>query len=146
VGDVQDVGAGRSQDRRQPRQGSRAVADADGDFAHPPVRREAAVDDPREHGDVDVAACQDEHDLLTLEVAGRRHRRRQRDGAGAFDHRLLQLQQLEHGARDRRLVDEQQLVQPRADQLEAELADLGDRQAVRQRGLGIDSADGARLE
>ena len=75
-----------------------------------PAAHHAALDDLRQHQRIDVAAAEHQPDLLALEALRVPQQRGQPGGAGAFDHRLLDLEQHQDRLLDVALVDQQEVV------------------------------------
>src|SRR5207248_1111374 len=83
------AGAGAGEDARGPGERAGAVAHWADEAGEAAVGGQAALEEFRQHRHVDVAAAEDEDDLLPREVHRRVPRRRQRHGAAAFDDHLL---------------------------------------------------------
>ena len=84
----------------------------------------------REQAAVDVAAAQDEADAAAAEPLGVARDRGEAGGAGALDHDLLDLQQLQDRGLDRGLLDQQHLVDQPLDDRQGQLAGPLDRDAL----------------
>jgi hypothetical protein len=119
------------------REGSGQVGDFDGDAREPPRANHASFDDPGEHEGIDVPAAEHEADFPAPEAARLREQRRERRGAGALDHRLLDLEEHHDRLLDLAFLDEEHLGHEPRDDLARERPGLlhGD-------ALG----DGGRLE
>jgi hypothetical protein len=109
-----DVGAGLGHGGRDARQRPGHVARADAHPRQPPVAHHAALDDRGQQQRVDVAAAQHQPDGAAGEARLVLHQRRQPGRAGAFDQRLLDLQQHHDGCLDVALVDQHHVVQVRS--------------------------------
>jgi len=142
----QNARAGAGDDGCELGEGAGAVADADRKAAKPALGGEAALDDASEDGDVNVSAAENQDDFFAGEIAGRRHGRGERNCTGAFDHGFFMFEKFEDTSRDGGLVDEEEFIEARLDEFEAEFADFSDRQAIGQGGLGVDAGDFAGLE
>ena len=103
---------------------------ADADARQPPGAHHAALDDRGQQQRVDVAAAQHQADLAAGVARRVLEQRRQPGGAGAFDHRLLDLQQHQHGLLDVAFVDEHEVVDEFAHDLARDLPRLPDRDAL----------------
>ena len=80
-----------------------------------PDLHHAALDDLGEHQRLDVAAAQDQADLPAGEARGLLQQRRQADGAGALDDRLLDLEQHQDRLLDVVFGDQDDVVDQGAD-------------------------------
>ena len=114
--DLDDVGAGVADHRRQHRQPARRVLGVDEEAHQPPLPAEAAEDRPRRGAEARRSPRHDEHHGATAEPCRVVEQQRQRRRAGALGHRLLQLEQVRDRRLDRRLVHGDHVVGQRADQ------------------------------
>src|SRR5207244_12811076 len=89
--DVQYVGALRGDEGGEPGERTGLVAQEHAQAHEPAVLDEAALDDPRDHGHVDVAAGEDQHYVEAREPERAVEKRGQRCGARALDDRLRHL-------------------------------------------------------
>ena len=113
--DLVDVGAEAGEQRGDLGERAGDVADVDAQ-AHEPARLDhAALDDLGQHQRLDVAAAEDEADLLAGEARRLLHQRREADRAGAFDDRLLDLEQHQDRLLDVVLGDQDDVVDEGAD-------------------------------
>ena len=91
--DVQDVRPRFGDERGEPRERARPVHQHHRQAHQPAVLDEPALDDPRDHRDVDVAAREHEDDRPAVETERTVQQRRERGRARALDHGLLDLEQ-----------------------------------------------------
>ncbi len=94
---------------------------------------------------VDIAAAQHQADLLACKPLGIGQHRRETSRARAFDHGLLDLQQQRNRVFERRLANQQDLVDQRRDDLRGEFAGRLDRNAFGERVAAADRILAAQL-
>ena len=123
----------------EPRERAGAVAQQHGEPYQAPVLHEPALDDPRQHGDVDVAAGEHEDHRAPLEAELPVEERSERCGAGALHHRLLDLEQQEHRARQLLLAHGHEVVDVGLRERERPLAHLTHGDAVRDGRRGVET-------
>ena len=113
--DLVDVGAEAGEQRGDVGERAGDVADVDAQ-AHQAARLDhAALDDLGQHQRLDVAAAEDQADLLAGEARRLLHQRREADRAGALDHRLLDLEQHQDRLLDVVFGDQDDVVDEGAD-------------------------------
>ena len=144
--DLQDVGALLGDHRGESCQRAGDVAQEDPQADEAAVFHEAALDDPREHGDVDVAARENQGHAAALEVEAPVEQGGQRRGARALDDRLFDLEQEQHRVGQLLLVHRHHAIHPLAGEGERQLADLAHGDAVGDRRAGVHAQPLAALE
>ncbi len=146
MGDFLDGAAGFADEGEQFGEGAGAVGDVDVEAGEASVGGEAAVNDAGDEGEVDVAAAEDEDDFFALEVGefegGAFHDGGEGYGAGTFDDHFFKFEEAEDGFGDLGFIDEDDVVDDALGDLEAELAALGDGEAIGEGGLGGDAGEG----
>src|ERR1700691_5310183 len=135
VGRLHDVGAEVGDDLREVMQGAGAVGEVDADPGAASVLDQAAFDDLREQGDVDVAAAHEDRGALAVEVGLFLEQRRQGCSTGAFGQGLFAFQQDEDGAGDLLFIDGEKFVDVFGDQRNGALASATDGDAVSDGGF-----------
>mmetsp|Transcript_39458 Transcript_39458/g.100006 ORF Transcript_39458/g.100006 Transcript_39458/m.100006 type:complete len:332 (-) Transcript_39458:742-1737(-) len=128
----------RAHERCQP---ARLVRDDHGEVHQAPVRRQAALNDTAQRGDVDVAAREDDRNALPLQlrqVPG--HQRTDGSRASAFGHHLLLLDEPQHAQADVFLADGDDFVHILARQGKRVRPHLEHRQAISKGApIGVDA-------
>ena len=128
-----DVRARISDGRRDAREHAGNVARTDADAREATRARHPALDQSGQQERVDVAARQHQPNASPAQALGMAQQRRQPRGSCAFDYRLLDLQQHEHGLLDVALVHEQPIVHEPPDDFLRDLARRADRNALGDR-------------
>ena len=117
VRDLDDVGAGIREQRRDGRQLAGAVDDVDRNLGQPSLAGEFAGQHRGDQPGVDVAAGQDEADIAARKTIRRRQHRGKAGGARAFDDGLLDRDQHRQRALDLVFSDEDDVIDEMADDL-----------------------------
>ena len=100
VVDLDDVGAGLAQQVGDLGQRARPIHQIDGELGQPPLAGQLARQHAGQQPRVDVAAAQHEADAAADELVAHLEGGRQAGRAGAFHHRLLDVDQQAHGVLD----------------------------------------------
>ena len=138
---LDDVAAGVGDHLRHLREAARDVGHGDAQAHEARIAHEAPHQHRGKHAAVDVAAGDRDADALAGEALRMLEERGERGGAGAFGHRLLDLDQRNDRALDGFFRHHQDLFHFLADDGERQLADVLDRDAF---GDGV-AADFHRL-
>ena len=130
---VDDVAARLADHRGDARQAAGEIGQGDAQPHQPAVAHQAAHQHRREQARIDVAAADRDADAPAGEAAGMLQQRGKAGGPGAFGHRLLDLDQLDHRGLDRFFRDHQDLVDELADQRQRQFAGIAHRHAFGDR-------------